>query len=210
MRYCLGLLVLALALYALPAAAQTPHLVPSDLIKVCTFDSPRDRANCQSYYHGVVEVFQVNAIDPAACRKESLSPADITFFIDYSKTHMLPDTSEGAAQILTYLASPPGMAAHLPCANVAGIWTSGQVSALCKLEFHDDSPCKFYMTGMLEAVQIQGAIRNIRFFCPKGNQVRPDEEALGQVSRWLAADPSRANVPAAAGFVDALRQAFPC
>lgn len=212
MRNFPAFLIFAILFQPFASPVRAGELAPSGLIKTCTFDSPRDRANCQSFYHGVVEPFQVNATDPtrAPCRKEALSSADITSFLNYSQTHMLPDTSEGAVQILTYLASPPGMGAHVPCADVAGIWTSGQVSALCKLEDGESSPCKFYLTGLLESVKIQAAIQKTSFFCPKGEPVRPEDEVLNHFTQWLGANPSRAAIPAASGFVDALRQAYPC
>ena len=208
----LGALI-CICIFGRPAQAeQAAHVPPSELMHVCTSDSDAARANCEAFYRGSVERFSVLATDPreAPCRKTALSRDDIKSFLDYAPRNMIPDTAEGFGLILNYLVSSPGLAAHVPCADVPGAWSSSRLLSLCKADFSDGSPCKFYTTALSQAVMVEAIMKQTRYFCPKGDTIRPESETVANFEKWIAGDPSRPDTPAALGFIEAQQQAYPC
>jgi Rap1a immunity proteins len=190
------------------APAEAAHFPPSAIVKVCRFDSDRDRANCDAFLRGSLERLEARAI-PAkvACRSEPFGPSDVSGFLQYASAHMIPDSGEAIALAFNYWASRTD---EIPCNTVPGYWTAGHLLGLCLADDSGASPCKFYLSALMGMTQIEEAIANTQYFCPKGSSVRSDDETLDNFRGWIAADPRRAAEPAALGYVRAMMAAYPC
>ncbi len=188
--------------------AQAAHFPPSAIIKVCSFDSDHDRANCDAFLRGSLERFQAAAVEgKVRCRREAFGPGDVKDFQQFAAASTIPDSGEAIALTFNFWASRPD---KIPCSDVAGFWTNGHLLQLCSADNSGGSSCKFYVTALMAATQIEEVLRKTQYFCPKGSPIRSDEEALDNFRSWVEADPSRANAPAALGYVDAMIAAFPC
>lgn len=145
--------------------------------------------------------------EKGACRSEPFGADDVRGFLHYASAHMIPDDGEAIALTFNYWASQPG---QIPCNTVPGYWTAGHLLGLCVADNSGTSPCKFYITALLGITQIEEAIANTRYFCPKGSPIRSDDEALDNFRAWISADPKRAGQRAALGYVRAMKAAYPC
>jgi Rap1a immunity proteins len=190
------------------APAEAAHVPPSEIVKVCSFDSDHDRANCDAFLRGSLERLEARAIEgKVACRSEPFGPDDVNGFLRYSSAHMIPDSGEAIALAFNFWAS---RTEEIPCSTVPGYWTAGHLLGLCQADNSGASPCKFYITALMGITQVEEAIGNTQYFCPKGSSVRSDDEALDNFRSWIAADPRRVAEPAALGYVHAMMAAYPC
>jgi hypothetical protein len=158
-----------------------------------------------------MERFEAHS-DPkkVVCRKAPISQQDIASFVSYSAAHMIPDSGEGFALVLKYIASGAGTANHVPCADVGGYWTNAHLLALCTHDNSGGSPCKFYEDSLMQTVHLEEAVGKQRYFCPDGSPIRSDDEALQHYKDWLATHKEMSEAPAALGLIDALSAAYPC
>jgi hypothetical protein len=207
MRIAIGCLVALWCVWsASPAAAA--HMPPSTIVTVCKFDSDHDRANCDAFLRGSLERFEANATKANSnCRTKPFGADDITSFLRYSAAHMIPDSGEAFALAFNYWGSNPQ---NIPCNSVPGYWTTRHLVELCTADISGGSPCKFYTASLVMVAQVEEVVTKTHYFCPKGEAVRPDEEVLENLKSWVAADPARGNEPAAIGYIDALKAAYPC
>lgn len=190
------------------SSAQAAHIPPSALVKVCRFDSDQGRADCDAFLRGSIERLQTRAVEgESGCRKEPFGPADVQAFLQFTSTHMIPDSGEAFALAFNFWGSRPR---EIPCNTVPGFWTNGHLLELCRADNSAESPCKSYVSALLGVTQIEEILTKNRYFCPKGSATRSDEEVFDIFQTWVAADARRANQPAALGYVQALMAAYPC
>ena len=190
------------------APAEAAHFPPSAIVKVCSSESDHDRANCDAFLRGSLERLEARAVKgQSACRSAPFGRDDVRGFLRYASAHMIPDGGEAIALAFNYWASQPD---QIPCNTVPGYWTAGHLSGLCLADDSGASPCKFYLSALMSVTQIEEAVANTRYFCPKGSPFRPDDEALNNFRAWISADPKRAAQPAALGYVDAMKASYPC
>jgi len=195
-------------LLCLASAAQAEHFPPSAIVQVCSFNSDHDRANCDAFLRGSLERLQARAIEgQPPCRKEPFGPADIQDFLQFASTSRIPDSGEAVALAFNFWGSRTD---RIPCSTVPGHWTNAHLLELCRADNSGGSPCKFYETALVGVTRIEEVINNTRYFCPKGSAIVPDEEVLEKFRSWVAADPGRAEGPAALGYIDAISAAYPC
>jgi hypothetical protein len=188
--------------------ARAAHFPPRGMVKVCAAKTPLEIANCDAFLRGSVERMEMRATPgKIACRRTPFGPKDVADFLNYSSHHMIPDSGEAIAQAFDYWAHNRD---SIPCNDVPGYWTAGHLLGLCEQDNKGFAPCKFYTTALLQESVIEQAANNIRFFCPKGNRVRSDDELLNVFRSWVAGAPERAEQPAAIAYIDALRAAYPC
>lgn len=188
--------------------ASAAHFPPSAIVAVCKFDGEHDRTNCDAFLRGSLERFEARATRAnSPCRAKPFGRDDISDFLRYAATHMIPDSGEAFALAFNYWGDDTS---KIPCNSVPGYWTVRHLVELCTADNSGGSPCKFYTTALMGVTDIEQVVAKTSYFCPKGNVIRSDEDVLENLKSWVAADPGRGDEAAALGYIDALKAAYPC
>ena len=207
MRRAAGWIVAAACAISPPPAAAA-QLAPGALISVCQSGEVAERAKCEAFVRGAMERLGVLADTMhQSCRATGFDRGDIDKVLNFAKADPVPESGEAIAMVFNYWGSDPH---NVPCGAAPGNWAVSRLQALCEADMSGASTCKFYILAVTQMAQIEEVAGGTRYFCPKGNTLISDEEALGDIQHWVAAEPLRGRLPAAFGYIEALKSANPC
>lgn len=210
MKHILYFVLVCGLLSVLPPLAQAQiagHLLAADLVKVCHSDD--DLALCDAYLRAVPErLAAMENYIGKACNKNTFDAKYIDRFRQYTQKHPAAADMDASLYALGYWTQ-----AGIPCQDNVPFKTVQQLQMQCASDNSGGSPCKFYITSLLELVKLQAALAKVPFVCvPPGEagSTVDDAKIRSIYTKWVDSHPAFLKAPAALGFVDALVSAYPC
>ncbi len=218
----LSLLILGFSLvFAAPAHAT--DLTLDQLIKICQFDSVKDRDNCAHYMQGFFDDLQAGEVYlNRECSKKIFTVKDQKPIVDWlaNPANIKAEKREevGAAiGLMSYLMR--NEKARVPCADVGGYIPFDSIVERCSNNMDPDSPCKFYTSAANEIKLIRHSLSGAEgpYLCEPGKDGKlqeltymPDEAMLIAMQDYLKVNPKARGKSAALMIGMALQTKYSC
>ncbi|TAH34203.1 MAG: hypothetical protein EYC62_05460 [Alphaproteobacteria bacterium] len=206
---------------AFTAQAQATDLTLDQLIKLCRFDSVKDRDNCAHYMQGFYDDLQAGEVYlNRACSKRIFTVKDQKPIIDWlaDPNNIKVEKREeigGVIALMSYLMRNDK--AQIPCSDIGGYIPFDSLVSRCESSIDQDSPCKFYSGAVNELEVVRHSMAEKPFLCvrnkngePEELPYLPDEEVLAVMQDYLKNNPKARGKSAAGMLVTALKSKYPC